>query len=469
MNKSDHHRLTLAFSICVILQFMPFFATTLMGETCRQIPESAWAWWPGDGHGNDLLASHDAVGNAGYVPAVVGQGFAFDGSSEMVVAGYPDFRISQSVAGWIRIDQVPASGEVALLDKREPGISVPVGFVLSARADASSGPQMFTLRFTLGDGNEEFSVDTLPLSTGEFHYVTVTLYDHTQTMHINVDGVTHDTTAVSDNLNATSGSDLFIGRPAPEFAGQAEWLVGVIDELIVGGDFYDACEIAETIAAGSSGICRGDTDGDGLLDYADNCPFVPNPDQANWDSDRAGNACDCMQRSDDGISAAGEVRKLRVGIDLEKHGLKWCMRLFYEGWATTVNIARGSIGEFHSGATPSDTCLAAGLDWPDWIDPAVPPPGEGYWYLARAANPCGPGDYGSGSSGEPRGSPVLSSCAVSPADLCEQTDGTWDPASCYDYICGVPRDCFAVIPGCDCGPTANYRYGLGCEEDPACL
>ena len=372
MNKSDHHRLTLAFSICVILQFMPFFATTLMGETCRQIPESAWAWWPGDGHGNDLLASHDAVGNAGYVPAVVGQGFAFDGSSEMVVAGYPDFRISQSVAGWIRIDQVPASGEVALLDKREPGISVPVGFVLSARADASSGPQMFTLRFTLGDGNEEFSVDTLPLSTGEFHYVTVTLYDHTQTMHINVDGVTHDTSAVSDNVNATNGSDLFIGRPAPEFAGQAEWLVGVIDELIVGGDFYDACEIAETIAAGSSGICRGDTDGDGLLDYADNCPFVPNPDQANWDSD-------------------------------------------------------------------------------------------------RAANPCGPGDYGSGSSGEPRGSPVLSSCAVSPADLCEQTDGTWDPASCYDYICGVPRDCFAVIPGCDCGPTANYRYGLGCEEDPACL
>ena len=73
----------------------------------------------------------------------------------------------------------------------------------------------------------------------------------------------------------------------------------------------------ETIAAGSSGTCRGDTDGDGLLDYANTCPFVPNPDQANWDSDRAGNACDCMHRSNDGISAAGEVRELRVGIDAD--------------------------------------------------------------------------------------------------------------------------------------------------------
>jgi len=110
MNKPDHGRWTLALSICLILQVMPFCATTLMGETCRQIPESAWAWWPGDGHGNNLLASHEAVGNAGYVPAVVGQGFVFDGSSEMVVAAFPsiNFDISQSVAGWIRIDEDPA-------------------------------------------------------------------------------------------------------------------------------------------------------------------------------------------------------------------------------------------------------------------------------------------------------------------------------------------------------------------------
>ena len=35
-----------------------------------------------------------------------------------------------------------------------------------------------------------------------------------------------------------------------------------------------------------------DTDDDGIPDQIDNCLLVPNPDQANWDTDRLGNACD---------------------------------------------------------------------------------------------------------------------------------------------------------------------------------
>jgi hypothetical protein len=471
MKQTVRERFILALSICVSLQVAPFFASALLAETCRQMHASAVAWWPGEGHGHDMRGSFEAVGSVGYVPAVVGQGFAFDGSNELTVAenAYVDFEHSNSVAGWMRIDQVPASGEVAILDKREPGVSVPVGFVLSAQADASSEPQMFTLRFTVGDGNEQFSVDSFPLPTGEFHYVTATLYHRTRTIHINVDGVRHQTSAVSQMLTATNGSDLFIGRPAPEFAGQAEWLVGVIDELLFAGIFYDECEIAATIAAGPFGICTGDSDDDGVLDFEDNCPFVPNPDQVNQDNDSAGDACDCVTYSYYAISGAGEVRGLRFGTDLEKYRLSWCQRFSYEGWATKINIARGSIAELSSDAGPSDTCLAAGLDWPDWTDSANPAAGEGYWYLARATSECGGGDYGVTSSGEPRDSPVLASCAVSPADLCEQTGGTWDPGACYDYGCGEPNDCMAVIPGCDCGPLANYRYGLGCEEDPVCL
>jgi hypothetical protein len=35
-----------------------------------------------------------------------------------------------------------------------------------------------------------------------------------------------------------------------------------------------------------------DTDGDTVPDYLDNCPGIPNPDQADTDRDGYGNACD---------------------------------------------------------------------------------------------------------------------------------------------------------------------------------
>ena len=42
-----------------------------------------------------------------------------------------------------------------------------------------------------------------------------------------------------------------------------------------------------------------DTDGDGVLDSApDNCPTVPNSDQANTDGDAEGDACDSDDDND---------------------------------------------------------------------------------------------------------------------------------------------------------------------------
>ncbi len=36
-----------------------------------------------------------------------------------------------------------------------------------------------------------------------------------------------------------------------------------------------------------------DTDGDGVVDCSDNCPWIPNPNQADCDNDGQGDACDC--------------------------------------------------------------------------------------------------------------------------------------------------------------------------------
>ena len=52
--------------------------------------------------------------------------------------------------------------------------------------------------------------------------------------------------------------------------------------------------------------------------------------------------------------------------------------------------------------------------------------------------------------------------------LCESTEGTWDPTTCDHYNCGVENDCEAVIPGCNCGPAANFAEGVGCVPDKTC-
>jgi hypothetical protein len=50
---------------------------------------------------------------------------------------------------------------------------------------------------------------------------------------------------------------------------------------------------------------------------------------------------------------------------------------------------------------------------------------------------------------------------------CEQTGGTWDYEACGHYICGLPSDCTAIIPGCDCGPGRTFDT-LGCAPESQC-
>ena len=67
--------------------------------------------------------------------------------------------------------------------------------------------------------------------------------------------------------------------------------------------------------------------------------------------------------------------------------------------------------------------------------------------------------------------PCVDSALCAPAGnagLCAASGGRWDAGSCGNYRCGVPPDCVAVIPGCDCGPGRNFLDGVGCTDDPSC-
>ena len=57
---------------------------------------------------------------------------------------------------------------------------------------------------------------------------------------------------------------------------------------------------------------------------------------------------------------------------------------------------------------------------------------------------------------------------LSARDACLNTDGVWDEGACGHTVCGHPPACDAIIPGCDCGPAANFVDGRGCVEDAGC-
>lgn len=52
--------------------------------------------------------------------------------------------------------------------------------------------------------------------------------------------------------------------------------------------------------------------------------------------------------------------------------------------------------------------------------------------------------------------------------LCEDSGGLWEVMSCGHYMCGLPPECAAIVPGCDCGEHQVFVEGLGCRVGAEC-
>jgi hypothetical protein len=268
--------------------------------------------------------------------------------------------------------------------------------------------------------------------------------------------------------SAVNGSELYMGHPSPNVEAVLGGLIGTIDELMFFERAISWCELRAIHRAGSEGVCRDDADTDGVVDYADNCPLISNPSQADLDFDSAGDLCDCRGSDDKVYRAPGEVGGLRVGADLLTDRIGWCPEDHDCGSDTVYTIVRGLLSELPVGSGQSEICLATALDATRYDDTEVLPANTGFWYIVRANNDCGVGTYGFDSGGNERPGPISETCPTTEEELCWATGGVWDPWSCGHYYCGVEPDCDAIIPGCNCGAGKNFEPGLGCVEDPEC-
>src|SRR5262249_47667014 len=80
-----------------------------------------------------------------------------------------------------------------------------------------------------------------------------------------------------------------------------------------------AGNVDPTPAQRSFVVTSGDADGDGVPDAADNCPFTPNPDQADLDGDGVGDVCDPSTAVSTAVTLTGA--RTFVGLTVKSGGV----------------------------------------------------------------------------------------------------------------------------------------------------
>src|SRR5262249_51178445 len=94
---------------------------------CVTPPAGLVAWWPGDGHANDVVGGHNGTLLSGttFDLGKVGQSFSFDGVSRRVMVPDSDaFKLTNSltIEGWIYIKSTTAFGTIFLRGDNRPGL-----------------------------------------------------------------------------------------------------------------------------------------------------------------------------------------------------------------------------------------------------------------------------------------------------------------------------------------------------------
>jgi hypothetical protein len=126
-----------------------------------------------------------------------------------------------------------------------------------------------------------------------------------------------------------------------------------------------------------------DRDGDGVDNQEDGCPLVPDALQRDRDADGEGDACD----ADDDHAQGVRVEAQRVEWEPEQG-------------PDSYNLYRGDLGAEALLALAG--CRLEGAEVLFAVDPDLPKPGDGFFYLISTVDGGAEGGLGEDSSGQAR-------------------------------------------------------------------
>lgn len=89
MRFPDTRLLQVSFLVIIEVTLFLWGSADFLNASCAPPPTGLVGWWSGDGNANDALGTSNGtlMGNTAYAPGVVGQGFLFDGSGDVVNVG----------------------------------------------------------------------------------------------------------------------------------------------------------------------------------------------------------------------------------------------------------------------------------------------------------------------------------------------------------------------------------------------
>jgi len=263
--------------------------SSIAGAQCVDAPAGIESWWPSDDDGGvDIIGGFDAVlltGTATFTDEVttfgkVGPSFLFLNKGDTVRTPNRIISTTHSVTMWIK----PS----VTLDSSSP------------RTDIYwSGEDFFIVNFGASDGKIQWKVvingvlrtiksTTSVWNAGQWHFIVGT-YDGND-LKIYVDGVLEGTANFPGTVTDGPNGHQIGGVALTTF-------LGLIDETSLYAATLTPAQILAEFNADSDGKCKPgppivDSDGDGIADDVDNCPFTFNPDQADTDGDGVGDVCD---------------------------------------------------------------------------------------------------------------------------------------------------------------------------------